>query len=150
MNIYDKIKQFAPNTGEPKFVKKFIGLRDDYSGEEIDEGDDVRSTYCIYKLNYQSCDPCFGASGLEFEFSEKYKIDMWYFLQGEYHFIDGSGYKQFCTCFNMMKEAMANIEKQDSLWQHAYTFDSMCRTSRILAATKLIENGIIEPWQLIR
>lgn len=150
MKIYTRIQKFDPDTGKPVMVKQFDHLRCDYTGKKIepDGAWDDAAIYCSYILNYRDCDPCFGADGDEFEFGQKYNIDMFYFLSEEYHFIDGMNSEKEYTELAMMQEAIKNRKKKGSPWEGCFSFHAMCRTARILTATHLIEDGIIEAWQL--
>jgi hypothetical protein len=146
MIIYKCIQKFNRDSGKPEMVKVFDHIRCDYTGKEIDDCENM--TYANYTLDYGDSDPCFGAGGDEFKFGQDYSIDVHTFLSEQYHFIDGQGSYHQDTCHQMMKEALANHEKQDSPWEYCYSFSSMCRAARILTAKRLIEDKVIEPWQL--
>lgn len=147
MKIYEDATRYDPVTGKPYKKKTFKEIRCDYTGQILDAFDDM---YVQYHLDYEDRDPCFGASGEEYEFGQKHKISVHEFLSEPYHFYangGGSDLKDAAEAV-MMREAIGECNKKKSPWHNCYTFEAMCRAARILTATKLIDEGIITPDQL--
>lgn len=146
MKIFGTAKRFNQITGEPEEVWVFKEVRCDFTGEVLDDNE-----YCRYGLNYENQDPCFGAGGEEYEFGQKYGIDIWEFLDYEYAFasIGGSDEPEHYAESLMMNEAVGNFMDERTEWYRCFTFDAMCRHSRIRTAKRLIEEKIIEPQQLM-
>ena len=139
MKIYQDVKRFSAKTGKPSGTKRELKeIRCDYTGvilsEDLDE-----NPYPTYHLDYGSSDPCFGSGGDEYEFGEKYSVDMFPFLSDEYVFNDSS-YQKVGACAAMIKHFAGG--------EGACSFADMCRISRIETAKRLIENGTIIPIQI--
>jgi hypothetical protein len=141
MKIYQKSKRFDEKTGKPKYIWIFKEIRCDYTGEILDG--DVQ--YCNYVLSYEDRDSCFGADGEEFDFGERYKIDMHEFLSVEYHFFACPD--EYAEAW-MFQEASKNWNKKKNEWYRCYTFDAMCRHARIRTAERLIKEKTITLDQL--
>lgn len=142
MIIYSLQKRFDVLTGLPvSDSKQYKETRCDYTGEVVMSNDEHFDdlVYCSYNLDYGDCDPCFGASGEEFEFGDKYNVSMYDFLNQQYHFLqEYLDYHDRLPEIDMMKEfSSLNL-----------TFHRMCRKARIRTATKLIEDKTITPDQL--
>ena len=146
MIIYDKVKRFDSITGKPIEKWVFKEIRCDFTGVVLD----YDNYYCTYDLNYGDMDPCFGSSGEEYKLGKDFHIDVFQFLSQTYHFLSVGGVddKASCAEWQMMEEALKNCTKKKSEWYRCYTFDSMCRHSRIRTASKLIEENTIIPNQL--
>lgn len=140
MKIYHKTKLYNRTTGKPELFHTFKEYRCDYSGVAL-EPDCSDSPYCQYLLCHGDHDQCYGAGGLEFEFGEKYNIDMHAFLSQAYCFAED-------TEEAMLLDILDMYNKERGLADY-FTIETALRTSRVLAATKLLEDGVIEPWQLV-
>lgn len=141
MVIYDKVKRFNSVTGKPveAWIEKEI--RCDYTGELVD----YDNSYCVYHLDYNDQDPCFGSGGDEFKFGKDFEVEMHSFLSGTYHFkAEDGGFAER----DMFEEVLKNCDKKKSEWHRCYTFDAICRYARIRTARRLIEKKIIKPEQL--
>jgi hypothetical protein len=145
MIIYDKVKRFNSITGKPTEEWAFKEIRCDFTGVVLG----YENHYCAYDLNYQSQDPCFGSSGGAYQFGKDFNSDMFPFLSQTYHFsVGGSDTKEDFAEWQMLEGAMKNCTNKKSEWYHCYTFDAICRQSRIKTAQKLIENNEIISEQL--
>ena len=70
MKIYELKPYFSPTTGKQEGeILTFKEQRCDYCGEVMPDDDMVG-----YTIDYGSCDPCYGASGEEFELIKKFKL----------------------------------------------------------------------------
>lgn len=145
MLIYGLTKRFNQLTGEPEHIKTLKEVRCDYTGLILDGFDDQ---YCVYHLDYEDRDPCFGSGDEEFKFGEEFNINMFEFLSNPYHFYVLGGEDGCYAETQMMEKALANANKKKSEWHNCYTFDAMCRQARILTARKLINDGAITSDQL--
>lgn len=133
MYIFELVNKFHPDTGEPIQVKKLKEIRCDFTGEVLSSV----TQYASYHLDYQDYDACWGSSGSEFEFSQKYAIDdISGFLSSPYHFL---------ADYDLQKFAERKMIKK---YWNEYTFADMCRASRIETAGRLIEEKIITLDQL--
>lgn len=140
MELYISEPRFNIKTGKSDVpVKIWKEKRCDFSGEVVLSKDSYGypAYYCMYKLDYQDQDPCFGSDGDEFDFGEKYGIYMFDFLYEPYVILnDYSGDKG-----SKMKAFLKEVSNYDSL-------DDALRSMRIKTAKKLIEKGIISPEDL--
>lgn len=138
MDIFKSIPQFNPNTGEPENPRRIkIAIRCDFSGRIVD-GKGYEGGYPAHGpkiiLDYESSDPCFGAGGGEWEFGEKYHIDMFQFLSQPYVIFDDVAE----TGESEMPSFLKALSEYDDL-AHAL------RAMRIKTATKLVEEGLVKP-----
>lgn len=149
MIIYDKVKRFDSETGEPieRWVQKEV--RCDYTGKALDYNDFGPESFCTYQLCYGDHDPCFGSSGDEYQLSKDFKIDIHAFMSQEYHFYSGGGAdtKDQYAEWQMMEEAMKDCRNPKSEWYRCYTFDAICRVARCRTARKLVDDKAITPEQ---
>ena len=150
MIVYNKVKRFNSETGEPveRWVQKEI--RCDYTGRVLEYSDFGPESYCSYHLDYDNHDPCFGSGGDEYQLGKDFKIEVFPFMAQEYHFYSGGGSdtKEEYAEWQMMEEAIENCKNPKSEWHRCYTFDAICRQARCRTARKLIENKAITPEQL--
>lgn len=143
MLIFNKVKKFNPDTGEPIDRWEPTEIRCDYTGELLDG-----NYYCSYQLSYNRQDPCYGSDGDEYKFWEEFQdVEMYTFLSETYHFASDA-YSGYFAEKEMMEEALKNADIRGSIWENCYTFDAMCRVARIATAKKLIKDGIIITKQL--
>ena len=148
MHIYgfrDRFDQFSGKKYQ-RWVK--IETRCDFTGDIIESPEECQDDYfCSYFLDYEDMDPCFSESGKV----EGLK-DIHTFLSQTYHFksIGGSNNKRdFAECI-MMETALKQSNNKNSIYYQCFTFDEMCRKSRIMTANNLIARKIIEPDQLCK
>jgi hypothetical protein len=133
VKIYEKVTKYRSDNGKPYSTWEFKEYRCDFTGAVISE-DENTDSYPHYKLDYAEQDPCFGSGGDEYDFGKKFKINVYEFLSGTYHFIT----IEQNACFDMMKH----------LIDYKMDFADMCRYSRIKTACKLIGDELIESEQL--
>lgn len=133
MKIYEKVTKYRSDNGKPYSTWRFKEHRCDFTGEVIDE-DENTSSYPNYNLDYEDQDPCFGSDGDEYQFGQTFKVDVYSFLSGTYHFLTTDKN----ACLDMMQ----------NLISYKMDFANMCRYSRIRAARKLIGDKVIEAEQL--
>jgi hypothetical protein len=148
MIIYDKVKRFNSETGEPveRWVQKEV--RCDYTGKVLDYNDFGPESFCTYQLSYGDHDPCFGSSGDEYQLGKDFKIDIHAFMSQEYHFYSGvADTKDQYAEWQMMEEAMKDCRNPKSEWYRCYTFDAICRVARCRTARKLVDDKVITPEQ---
>lgn len=141
MKIYKSEPRFDPRTGEPTHPEKsWKETRCDFTGAVVESRDPklYPAYYCQFVLDYGSQDPCFGASGEEFEFGEKYDINMFNFLSDSYVILDDMAE----TGETAMPKFLKHLSKCESL-------DGALREMRIKTAKRLIKAGIIKPEDLI-
>lgn len=135
MKIYKQVKKFDPNTGKPLMKKVFQEYRCDYTGEVINT--DESQLYCSYSLDYGDSDPCMGSDDDEYKLGEDNSIDVFEFLNSEYHFLQD--YPDNFAEKAMMKE----FGKKGGM-----CFHEMCRAARTRTALRLIKEGVIVSDQL--
>lgn len=149
MLIYGLRDRYDAMTGKKYQRWVNIEIRCDYTGEIInDENLDDSLLYCSYVLDYDSQeDPCFSAKEPVTGVNNIHEL-----LAQPYHFrsfAGGHNIKDFAECM-MMEEAFENFNKKWSIFCDAFTFDAMCRISRVRTANRLIEKKIITPNQLFK
>jgi len=157
MKIYKTFEFDVTNkTTGKSFIKadrKVAEHRCDYSGRIIDRDS---LSYCSYECNYGDMDPCFGSSGEEFRFGEKYDVDMFDFLSQPYEFYDDTythgTYGNEET--NMLKELVSFDIGEPTISSkkganRIPTLESALRLFRIRVATKLIKDGVIKSEDLV-
>lgn len=143
MKIYKQVKKFHPDSGKAITKTVLNELRCDYTGNVIDI--EANQMYCSYELNYSDSDPCFGSGGDEYKFGQTHLINMFEFLSGSYHFLQD--YERFLFPEKeMMRKYLKNLP--ELYLPEGMCFHDMCRTVRVITASKLIEDGIITPAQL--
>lgn len=134
MRIYANQPRFNSRTGKPEGGERVcVEHRSDLTGKRFVEWGDPEDNQPYYstKFNYGSDDPCFGASGEEFQFGRDNDIEMHVFLSAPYTF----------TC----NEDVTVVQ-----YAHARGLDfaTACRELRVEAARKLIDAGRVLPCQL--
>lgn len=146
MIIYEKVKRFNSTTGEPFEKWGWKEVRCDYTGVVLEP----ESYYCAYDLNYHEMDPCFGSGNGEHQLNLDFRIEVHSFLYQTYNFLSvgGTNNKEECAEWQMMEEALKNCTNPKSEWYRCYTFDAICRVTRVRTARKLIEDKVITPEQL--
>lgn len=129
MIIYQTVPRFNPKTGKPmKPDREWKEIRCDFSGRVVDSLDGEYSNYyCSYVLDYQNKDSCMGASGEEYEFGAKHKIDMHEFLSQPYVI-----FQDAYTGESEEHKFLKSLAKYESL-------DDALRSMRIKTAKKLIK-----------
>lgn len=148
MIIYDKVKRFNSETGEPveRWVQKEV--RCDYTGKVLDYNDFGPESFCTYQLSYGDHNPYFGSSGDEYQLGKDFNIDIHAFMSQEYHFYSGGAdTKDQYAEWQMMEEAMKDCRNPKSEWYRCYTFDAICRVARCRTARKLVDDKVITPEQ---
>lgn len=147
MKVYEVATRYNQMTGKPYQVKVFKEIRCDYTGEVIE----FEEHGCDYHLDYEDRDPCFGAGDEEYAFANKYMIDAFVFLSEPYHFRAEGGGSDLAYSAEaiMMREVISKCKDKSSPWYNCYTFDAICRAARIATATRLLEEKVLVPEQLM-
>jgi hypothetical protein len=134
MKIYKTEPRFNPKTGKPiKPERIWKETRCDFSGKVVESSEIQYFTtyYCMYYLDYNSQDACMGSGGDEYEFGQKYKVDMFIFLSEPYVIYNNTMPRE-----SEEKKFLKALSKYESL-------DGALRDMRVKTAKKLIESGEI-------
>jgi len=134
MKVLKRQKYFSETTGEELGYRMVSDHeRCDFSGEVLGgEGqgyDSDSAPFPTYALDYGDMDPCFGSGGVEYEFSQKYDVQMWEFLSDPYTVI--------------------HWYEPELLKTATHTFAEALREARVKTAQRLIEEGVITAEQLV-
>lgn len=140
MYIYTTEPRFNPKTGKPvKGERAWKETRCDFSGRVVESKtrNGYPAYYCKFKLDYGDQDPCFGASGDEYQFGQECHLNMHRFLSGAYIiFYDCE------TGETEMPKFLKALAKHSSL-------DDALRTMRIATARRLLAAGTIQAADLV-
>jgi hypothetical protein len=145
MKIYEKAKRFHPVTGYQHLEWVHKENRCDYTGDVLNYANEQ----CYYNFDYTSHDPAW--SKKEYEFSDKFDLELEEFMLGTYHFRTpgpGDDHVKAHAEALMIQEVMKGWKNPKSGWFQCFTFDTMCRHARIRTASRLIEKGTIKAEQL--
>lgn len=133
MIIYDKKPRYSPDTGEQvghQFVEK--ERRCDVSGKLLYDGEQGSEPIVSYSFDYQSTDAGYGTVDGEYE------------LRMEHHVVD----HQFMDSPFEIRWDVEDGLRELFMLSEEDRFDRFLRKCRAQAAIRLLEEGVIEAWQL--
>lgn len=133
MIIYEKKPFYSRSTGEVagvKFTEK--ERRCDVSGKLLGDGDYSSKPVVSYSLDYKSTDAGYGTIGEEFILRMKHYVE-------DHQFMDSP--------FEIRWDEEESLKELFMLSEED-RFDRFLRKCRAQAAIRLLEEGVIEAWQL--
>lgn len=158
MLIYKFEPRFDEKTGKKKEeITVTKELRCDFSGkicrthEENEHVPTEYKPYPAYCLSYNMMDPCYGSGGPEYEFGQKYDINMHRFLSESYAFRGQGGQQELIE--DIFQRNFNSFHKKRKDWftdrnDQLHSFAAVFRIVRCSTAEHLINKDVVEPKQL--
>jgi len=133
MYFYKLEDRYDSKTGK-KIGSKSVqaGVICDFTGEFFEYPEDAGTSY---NLDYNSLDPCCGSGDGEYEFAQKYNINIHDFLLGSPYIFSDKEDENGKTVMERML-SLAKKEKFDTMF-----FDHLFRWCRIRTADRLLTEG---------